>query len=238
MPTLVKTKAAQLQKGGNAACPVSAEGNGAPPTISSSRRGSLDPKFSRAGSLFGQSSSRRASLIPTESDQQHKKVISSAAWNEYLRNQKIETIFHTYGDGALRRRPEYDPSFEPQRFRVGDISPYNSDSDDEDDESDDHEGGGRPHASNLAQRPNRAAPGISVVGGATLPDPHDDAPVPPTSILLQELLSAAKEERAEWFDYEPNSNLWTPKPIKLRKASIGRGSIPSHVCVREFSSTR
>ena len=234
--------------GGNAASPAPAEGNAPPPTIqqTSSRRGSL------AGSLFGESYSRRGSLIPTdcgslvptESDQQRKKVTASAAWNEFLRNKKIETIFHAYGDGALRRGPAPDPSFEPPRFRVGDISPYNSDSDDEDDESDDRQGGGQSHAPNLAQRPNRAAPGISkghvgtVFGRATLPHPHDDAPVPPTSILLQELLSAAKEERAEWFHYEPNSNLWTPKPVKLSKASIGRGSIPSHVCVREFSSTR
>jgi hypothetical protein len=205
MPTLTKTKVAQLRKGGNAASP--------------------------APEMVGGAQMRPISTS-TESDQ-HKKVTGT----EYLRNQKIETIFHTYGDGALRSGPAPDPTFEPPRFRVGDISPYNSDSDD-DDESDD--GGGTPHAPNLAQRPNRAAPGISKgdVGRATLPDPHDDAPVPPTSILLQELLSAAKEERAEWFDYEPNSNTWTPKPVKLRKASIGGGSIPSHVCVRELSSTR
>lgn len=212
MPTLVKAKAAQLQKGATAVSRTASRTNSNPP---------LSPSIKWIGT-----SSRRGSL---EFDQEHKKV-TSAAWTEYLRNQKIEMIFHAYGDGALRRVPARDPSFGPPRFRVGDMSPYNSDEDEEDEEDDYRAAGSSPPAPNLAQR-SKAAP--------RLPDPapeHYDAP--PTSILLQELLSAAKEEKAEWFDYEPNSNVWTPKPVKLTKASIGRGPVPSHVCVREFSSNR
>jgi len=76
----------------------------------------------------------------------------------------------------------------------------------------------------------------NILGKNVLPDP--DAIFEPNSIRLQQALLAAEEEQAEWYDYDPNSNIWATKPATIRKISLNNNDEPTHISVREIGSSR
>ena len=280
MPTLVKAKAAQLQRSGSSRAAGDAATDGGDAAAAPARgAGSSKWQAARAAMLGHKkpaTGAKLANVFAAKFQSAAFKLLGPTAlvneeqrkaeWAEFRHIQDMEAIFHTYDDdGGLRGAPKPDSSFEPPQFRLGDISPYNSDSDELDvhDSDDDGEGEAgkpslpRPTAAAEQPRPHALRPYTDAIiaarriansSGVISPiptaaaDPSGPAATHdvtvPTSILVQELLSAAREERAEWFDYEPNSNVWTSMPVKLRSAFMDPGSTPSHVSVREATSTR
>ena len=280
MPTLVKAKAAQLQRSGSSRAAGDAATDGGDAAAAPARgAGSSKWQAARAAMLGHNkpaTGAKLANVFAAKFQSAAFKLLGPTAlvneeqrkaeWAEFRHIQDMEAIFHTYDDdGGLRGAPKPDSSFEPPQFRLGDISPYNSDSDELDvhDSDDDGEGEAgkpslpRPTAAAEQPRPHALRPYTDAIiaarriansSGVISPiptaaaDPSGPAATHdvtvPTSILVQELLSAAREERAEWFDYEPNSNVWTSMPVKLRSAFMDPGSTPSHVSVREATSTR
>lgn len=190
----------------------------------------------------------------------HKKNrfgLSEGFYSHLKAANASEAKFHLYDEKVLRRPPKTD--FKNKSLKLGDITPYASSSSSEEDSPDDKDHAdernervqaGREQALASAQAitslglnvPPPAFSAPSAHGQTSrilLPDPDDtDAIAQPNSIRLQELLLAAQEEQAEWYDYDPNSNVWATKSATIRKTSLEKNAGPTHVSVRELESSR
>ena len=263
MPQLIKTKPALLQKPGSVRN-----------LIQTSRTGKLEgglqgPPQVTKGHVANLLKARVLDSPDTSQGKHEGSVVPVTAadkllhqWHtlpQYLKNfqlnSKIEQKFHHYDNAGVRGSTSF--GFEIPVLRLGDLSPYASDSSDDttDDEIEEleakHHQAEYERTLRFIHHPRRATLSSPVQDESgthhlSIHEAHEahersrdgDVNHPPTSILLQELLLSAKEERAEWFDYDPNSNIWTTKPVVFRKASLGQAAIPTHLSVREYGSSR
>ena len=259
MPQLIKTKPALLQKPGSAKNSVQTshtgklggDSHGVPPVTKGHVASTLNERVLDSRDT-SQSKHEGTVVTVTAAD---KLLHQWHTLPQYLKifqiNGKIEQKFHQYDNADLRSSPSF--GFEIPELTLGDISPYASDSSDDTTDDDIEEIEAKHHQveyerglrfTHHSRRATLSSPVQDESESHKARSTHEarsldgDVNSPPTSILLQELLLSAKEERAEWFDYDPNSNTWTTKPVVFRKTSLGNAATPTHLSVREHGSSR
>lgn len=185
-------------------------------------------------------------------------IFSEALYRDLDHCTEMEGKFHDEQDsGALAKRAQQlwakvRDQYSSKSSKLREITPYSSSSENDvsPDEDEDRALAERDTLLAEAQKvldnqsppePPRGAAQAPAQHKNILPDPDNpdsDAGSVPDAILLQQMLLAAREEPAEWCDYDPNANVWSTKRVSLKRGFLDEGAVPSHLLVREADSSR